>query len=89
MQAGDTYDLVREAMWTLFVCSAPLLIVALVVGVAIALFQALTQIQETTLTFVPKLLVMGIALLLTLPMMGSQMNAFMESIVDRIIVPSE
>jgi flagellar biosynthetic protein FliQ len=88
MGSAEVYDLVGEGMWTLFVLSAPLLIAALVVGVVIALLQALTQVQEMTLTFVPKLFVMGVALMLCLPMMGSQLNSFMESIVDRIIVPT-
>lgn len=89
MGSAETYELVREALWTLFVLAAPLLITALVVGVAIALLQALTQVQEMTLTFVPKLLVMGLALLLCLPMMGSQMSSFMDGIADRIIARSE
>lgn len=89
MTSADVYELVRHALWTLFVMSAPLLITALVVGVVIALLQALTQVQETTLTFVPKLFVMGIALLLCLPMMGSQMSSFMDDIVDKIVAPSE
>lgn len=89
MQPADVYDLVRAALWTLFVLSAPLLITGLVVGVGIALVQALTGVQEMTLTFVPKLFVMGIALLVCMPMMGAQMSSFMEQIVDRIIVGSE
>ena len=63
----------------------PMLIVSLVVGVVIGLFQALTQVQEMTLTFVPKLLVMGLVLLLCLPMIGSALSAFMDQISDRII----
>lgn len=89
MTSADVYELVRHALWTLFVMSAPLLITALVVGVLIALIQALTQVQETTLTFVPKLFVMGIALLLCLPMMGSQMSSLMDDIVSRIIASPE
>lgn len=89
MSSVETYELVREALWTLFVLSAPLLITALVVGVTVALLQALTQVQEMSLTFVPKLLVMGFALLLCLPMMGSQMSSLMDGIADRIVARSE
>jgi flagellar biosynthetic protein FliQ len=49
------YDLTRQALWICVVISAPLLVVGLVVGVVIGLFQALTSVQEMTLTFVPKL----------------------------------
>jgi len=51
----------------------------------IALFQALTQIQEMTLTFVPKIIAMFVALLILLPFIGSVMNGFMGRIADRII----
>ena len=52
------FDALRQGLWTAVVMSAPLLVVALVVGVAIGLLQALTSIQEMTLTFVPKLAAM-------------------------------
>jgi flagellar biosynthetic protein FliQ len=62
-----------------------MLIVSLVVGVVIGLLQALTQVQEMTLTFVPKLLAMGIAFLFCLPMIGQAMSNFMQSIAGAII----
>jgi flagellar biosynthetic protein FliQ len=55
MSESQILDLLREMLWTSFVVAAPVLIVALIVGVAIGLFQALTSVQELTLTFVPKL----------------------------------
>ncbi|MFT6774477.1 MAG: flagellar biosynthetic protein FliQ [Paracoccaceae bacterium] len=55
MTEGQLIDVLRDGLWTGFVVAAPILIVALVIGVAIGLFQALTSIQEMTLTFVPKL----------------------------------
>lgn len=59
-------SLMREAVWTAMVISAPVLVAALVVGVGIGLIQALTSIQELTLTFVPKLLAIGIVFWVTL-----------------------
>jgi flagellar biosynthetic protein FliQ len=56
-----------------------------VIGVIIALFQALTQIQEMTLVFVPKIIAIFVTLLLTLPFMGATMGAYMNQIVDLII----
>lgn len=55
MTEGDLLDVLREALWMALVMSTPVLGIALVVGLAIGLFQALTSIQELTLTFVPKL----------------------------------
>ncbi|MCV2867055.1 flagellar biosynthetic protein FliQ [Defluviimonas sp. WL0002] len=55
MQESQFFDILRECLWVATTTSAPLLAVALVVGVAIGLLQALTAVQETTLTFVPKL----------------------------------
>jgi flagellar biosynthetic protein FliQ len=55
MTEGDLLDVLREALWMALVMSTPVLGIALVVGLAIGLFQALTSVQEMTLTFVPKL----------------------------------
>ncbi len=60
MDIGAFVSLMREAVWTAMVISAPVLVVALVVGLAIGLLQALTSIQELTLTFVPKLFAIGV-----------------------------
>lgn len=84
MSQADVYDLTREALWTLLIISAPPLLVALFLGLAIALLQALTQIQEATLTFVPKMVAMVLVLMLALPLMGGRMGALMDNIVDRI-----
>ncbi|MDO8885260.1 MAG: flagellar biosynthetic protein FliQ [Pseudotabrizicola sp.] len=54
MSQGVIFDILRQGLWIAVTISAPLLIVALVAGVAVGLFQALTSIQEMTLTFVPK-----------------------------------
>ena len=63
-----------------------MMIVGLLIGVVIALFQALTQIQEMTLVFVPKIIAIFITMLLTLPFMGSMMQGFMMRIADMIVV---
>jgi flagellar biosynthetic protein FliQ len=62
-----------------------MLIASLIVGVVVGLFQALTQIQEMTLTFVPKLIAIGGVLLLCLPMIGHALSAFMAQIADMIV----
>jgi len=55
MEASEIFDVLREGLWVALVVSLPVLGVALLVGIVIGLFQALTSIQEMTLTFVPKL----------------------------------
>lgn len=67
MSASLAIDLVRNAIMLSLVVAAPLLLTALVVGLAVSLVQAVTQIQEQTLTFIPKLLLVGLVLVLTLP----------------------
>ena len=70
------FDLTRQALWVCVVMSAPLLTVALVVGVVIGLFQALTSVQEMTLTFVPKAAVMLGVFWLSMSFMTSTLVAF-------------
>lgn len=84
MTGPETIDLAQESIWLLIRVSAPVMIVGLVVGVAIALVQALTQIQEMTLVFVPKIMAIFIALLITLPFMGTAMATYMDTIFQRI-----
>ena len=69
MTGPETLDVARDAIWTIVVVSSPLMVVGLVVGVVVSLFQALTQIQEMTLTFVPKIIAIMLSLLLLLPFM--------------------
>ena len=70
MTGPETLDVARDAIWTIVIVSSPLMVVGLVVGVVVSLFQALTQIQEMTLSFVPKVVAMSIALVLALPRGG-------------------
>ncbi len=85
MTGPDILDIARDAIYTLVIVSSPLMLVGLLVGVAISLLQALTQIQEMTLVFVPKILAMFITLLLALPFMADAMHAHMMRIAARII----
>jgi flagellar biosynthesis protein FliQ len=75
----------RDAITTLLLVAAPLMLVGLIVGVAISLLQALTQIQETTLVFVPKILAIFLALLIALPFMADVLHSNFLRITARII----
>jgi flagellar biosynthetic protein FliQ len=85
MNQADVLDVIREGLLMTIIVGGPLMLVALVVGLAISLFQALTQIQEQTLTFVPKVVIMFGALVFLLPFMLGQMKTFTEGIMDRIV----
>jgi len=80
-------DLARESMWVLILMTAPVMMVSLVVGLGVGLLQALTQIQEATLVFVPKILSIFIAIILLLPFMAATMSGLMTTIVQMIIKP--
>lgn len=84
MGANDVIDVARDAIIVMLQVSAPVMLVGLVVGLVIALFQALTQIQEMTLTFVPKILAIFASLLLFMPFMGRVMDDLMVRIAERI-----
>ena len=85
MGTEDAIEIGRQGVIVMLQMASPILIIALVVGVAIALIQALTQIQEMTLTFVPKILAIFGSLILLLPFMVSTLITFTEGLVDRII----
>jgi flagellar biosynthesis protein FliQ len=84
MNEVDALDLVRAAVWTVIVASGPAVGLAMVVGIAIALMQAVTQIQEVTLTFIPKIAVIFATMLLTAPFIASALYSFSELIFQRI-----
>ncbi|MCM1245671.1 MAG: flagellar biosynthesis protein FliQ [Roseburia sp.] len=65
MSESDVVDISAQMIWVIIKCAAPLLLVSLIVGLIISVFQTVTSIQEQTLTFVPKLLAIFITLLLT------------------------
>ena len=85
MTGPEVLDISREAITTLLIVSSPLMLVGLVVGVVISLFQALTQIQEMTLVFVPKILAIFVAMLVALPFMADVLHGQMTRIAARII----
>ena len=85
MTGAETLDVARDAIWTIVVVSSPLMVIGLVVGVVVSLFQALTQIQEQTLIFVPKILAIFVTLLLALPFMADSLHGYMMRISSRII----
>jgi flagellar biosynthetic protein FliQ len=85
MSGAQILDIAREGIWVMIIVAAPMMIVGLVVGVVIALFQALTQIQEMTLVFVPKILAIFIAMLVALPFMGATMAGYMTRVADLIV----
>ncbi len=89
MNEIDALDLMRMALATVILCSAPAVGSAIVVGVIVALFQALTQIQEATLTFVPKIIAVFVAMMIGGSFMGAQVYAFSEQVYSRIAVPSK
>ena len=84
MDAAAAMEITRAALILILVVAWPMLGAALVTGLLIGLLQALTQIQEQTLTFVPKLIAMGAMLLLSLPMIGAALSDFMRVIADHV-----
>ena len=85
MDAQDAIEIARAGLVLMLTICGPLLMTSLIVGTAIGLLQALTQIQEQTLTFVPKLLAMGLVFALSLPMIGNAMSDFTGAVADRIV----
>lgn len=85
MNEVDALELVRSAIWTILIGAGPAVGAAMVIGITIALVQALTQIQEVTLTFVPKIIAILLVTLLTGSFVGSQIFAFTEVVYGRIV----
>lgn len=87
MTPDAVMEIAHAAMIVVLTICGPLLLASLVIGIAVGLLQALTQIQEQTLTFVPKLMVMGVVLLLSMPMIGRAMADFTHLVADHIVKP--
>ncbi|MDE1148105.1 MAG: flagellar biosynthesis protein FliQ [Azospirillaceae bacterium] len=85
MNEQEVIEIVRQSLLTVIIVSGPIMAVSMVVGLTISLFQALTQIQEQTLTFVPKIIAMFVALVFFAPFMMSHMISFTESVMDKIV----
>jgi flagellar biosynthetic protein FliQ len=86
MSAATVLDLTRQALLACLLVAAPLLITALVVGVLVSILQAVTQIQEQTLTFVPKLAAVAGAFLLALPWMLGYLTTYLVETIRSISV---
>ena len=84
MNEADALDIVQSAIWTVIIASAPAVSAAMIVGVAIALLQALTQVQEMTLTFIPKILVILVVIALTGPFIGAEIYSFTTQVYSRV-----
>jgi flagellar biosynthetic protein FliQ len=84
MNEADALDIAQAAIWTVIVASGPAVLAAMVVGVSIAFIQALTQVQEVTLTFVPKILAILITVAISAPFIGAQISIFSDIIFSRI-----
>lgn len=85
METADILEICRQSIFVLLKMAAPLMLIALVVGLIISLFQALTQIQEMTLTFVPKIVAIFMALLLLMPFMLESLITFTHELQSYII----
>jgi flagellar biosynthetic protein FliQ len=85
MSGAEVLDVARDTIITLVLVAAPLMLVGLIVGVAISLLQALTQLQEQTIVFVPKILAIFAAMLIALPFMADMLHSHMARVAARII----
>jgi len=79
-------DVIRDGVVTMLLVAGPMMAVSLVIGLTVSIIQALTQIQEMTLTFVPKILAMFAAMIVFMPFMLTTLTEFWERIIDKVIV---
>ncbi|WP_136659698.1 flagellar biosynthesis protein FliQ [Nitratireductor sp. XY-223] len=84
MSEADALDIVQKAIWTILAASGPAVFVAMFVGVGIAFLQALTQVQEITLTFVPKIVAILVTVAVSAPFVGAQISSFTNLVFSRI-----
>jgi len=85
MSGAEVLDVARDGILTFFKVGLPVMLIALAIGFVISLFQALTQIQEQTLVYVPKIVTTFIGLLLFMPFMSDAMQGYMMRIAARIV----
>ena len=84
MEFSAALELGRNAFWMVLTTSAPILLIGLVVGLGISLFQAVTQLQEQTLTFAPKIAAMVVAAAIFIPWIANRMVAFTEDMLGSL-----
>ena len=85
MNESEALDIAFQAIRATLFVSGPIMVVGLIVGLVIAVFQALTQIQEATLTFVPRILVVFASLIVFLPFMLAVLTDLMQFVMDKVI----
>lgn len=85
MNEAEVIEICRQAIYTMLKLVGPILLVGLVVGVAISLLQTMTQIQEATLSFIPKVVIVFMVTIWLLPFMMATLGGFTKSLTDRII----
>lgn len=84
MEAPEALEVARQGIVVIIKLASPVMLLALIVGLGVSLFQALTQVQEMTLSFVPKILAIFTSLLVFLPFMLATLIAYMQGLSDRI-----
>jgi flagellar biosynthesis protein FliQ len=84
MSSDFAVELIRRAVWLTLSVAGPMLLVALVVGVIVSLIQAVTQIQEQTLTFIPKLVALAAMFIVTLPWIVSRLIGYLVGIIQNM-----
>lgn len=85
MNEAEVMDVIREGMIVLIKVSAPPLLAGMAIGLVVSIFQSLTQIQEMTLTFVPKVLVVFISLLVFMPFMLHEVIDYTHMVMDKVV----
>jgi flagellar biosynthetic protein FliQ len=85
MGVTEVLDVSRDAVIVTLKIGMPIMLVALIVGLVVSLFQALTQIQEMTLSFIPKIIAIFLSMLLLMPFMLSTLTTFTQSLAERMI----
>jgi flagellar biosynthetic protein FliQ len=84
MNPADALDILQSAIWAVIVASGPAVAAAMAIGIVISVLQALTQVQEVTLTFVPKIIAILLVSSLTAPFVGAVIYTFAEQLYGRI-----
>jgi len=84
MNQTDVLDIAQGALWVVLLTAGPIMMAGLLIGLIIALFQALTTIQEMTLTFVPKIIIIFVAIVVFLPFMMTTVIEYSLTLFNRI-----
>ena len=85
MTEGQVLDIARQALYTIILCSAPLLIISLVVGLVVSIFQTVTSIQEQTLTFVPKIICVFLGMMIFGSWILTNLTEFINTLCQTLV----